>query len=189
MAIHFMSMAALPRRYNMKRLYIVMGVSGSGKSLIGSEVAKATGGTYIDGDDYHPKANLDKMSSGEPLTDEDRWPWLEEVVKQLVSIEGTGFVGCSALKRSYRDFITNASDEPVQFLFLTGSRELLASRMGARTGHFMPADLLDSQLDTLEVPQADEDAITVEVDATPEEIVAFIVDRIKVERPSKSKNK
>ena len=173
-----MWMAALRRRFNMTRLYVVMGVSGSGKSLIGSKVAEAIDGTYIDGDDFHPETNLAKMRDGEPLNDDDRWPWLAEVASQLVAIDGVGIVGCSALKKSYRDFISETAEEPVQFLFLSGSRELLAERMGNREGHFMPTSLLDSQLDTLEIPQKNENALTVDIDATPEQIVKFIVGKI-----------
>lgn len=174
-----MSMAASPHRFKMARLYVVMGVAGSGKTLIGSMVADAIGGTYIDGDDYHPPSNITKMTSGEPLTDEDRWPWLDVVVAKLTSIDGIVFVGCSALKKSYRDFISDKAGETVTFLYLSGTKELLASRMRAREGHFMPTALLDSQFDTLEIPLEDESTITVDINASPKDITAFIMNEIQ----------
>lgn len=162
----------------MTRLYVVMGVAGCGKSLIGSMVAHAIGGTYIDGDDLHPQSNIEKMSSGEPLSDEDRWPWLVAVATELRSIEGVGLIGCSALKESYRDIIRNNTDEAVTFIFLSGSKKLIADRMAERKGHFMPTALLDSQFATLEVPDENESVIAADIDATPEAIVKFISDKI-----------
>lgn len=156
-----------------------MGVAGSGKTLIGTLVAEAIGGTYIDGDDYHPSSNIAKMSSGQPLSDQDRWPWLEVVVAKLTSIDGTALVGCSALKKSYRDFIRDAAGEAVTFIFLSGSKQLLAERMGAREGHFMPTELLNSQFSTLERPLEDENVITVDISKTPEEITASIIEEIQ----------
>jgi gluconokinase len=159
------------------RLYVVMGVAGCGKSLIGSGVAAAIGATYIDGDDFHPAANIAKMSTGQALTDEDRWPWLRKVAQQLAGRDGIVLVGCSALKRAYRDFITSEAGEPVCFLYLEGSKALIAGRMAARSGHFMPTSLLDSQFATLEAPDDNENAIAIDISGTPEQTVALIVQR------------
>ena len=149
-----------------QRLYIVMGVAGSGKTSIGENVAAKIGGTYIDGDDYHPQANIEKMANGTPLTDEDRWPWLEVVANELVRTEGVVLAGCSALKKAYREFITQSAGEPVQFLYLDGSKQLIGERMAARTGHFMPTSLLDSQFATLEVPDKTENAVAIDISGT-----------------------
>ncbi len=162
----------------MTRLYVVMGVAGCGKSLIGSMVAQSIGGTYIDADDLHPQANIEKMSSGEPLTDADRWPWLVAVATKLKSVEGVGLIGCSALKKSYRDIIRDNTGEAVTFIFLSGSKELIAARMAARTDHFMPTTLLDSQFATLEIPGEKEGVIKADIDTTPEAIVQFVRGKI-----------
>lgn len=162
----------------VQRLYVVMGVAGSGKTSIGEGVAELIGGTFIDGDDYHPQSSIDKMASGDPLTDEDRWPWLEIISQELARIEGIGLVGCSALKKSYREFITMNAGEPVQFLYLDGSKELIAKRMAARTGHFMPTSLLDSQFDALEIPDSTENAISIDISGTEPDVVNLIVDEI-----------
>ncbi|MBX2882067.1 MAG: gluconokinase [Granulosicoccus sp.] len=162
----------------MTRLYVVMGVAGSGKSSIGTAIANAVGGTYIDGDDYHPAANIEKMSRGDPLGDDDRWPWLETVAKELQAIEGIALIGCSALKKTYRDLIRKACKEPVTFIFLSGSKDLIASRMASREGHFMPTTLLDSQFSTLEVPTTEELVLTVDIDATPESIVKRVIEQL-----------
>ena len=131
------------------RLLVVMGVAGCGKTTIGEHLAAAVHGTFLDGDAFHPPANIEKMSQGVPLTDEDRWPWLEIFGREIAARSGTVIGGCSSLKRAYRDFITKAAGEPVLFIYLNGSRELIADRMGKREGHFMPTSLLDSQFATL----------------------------------------
>jgi len=179
MATRCLLMAASRRRFKMdQRLYVVMGVAGSGKTAVGEGAAKKVGGTYIDGDDYHPQSNIDKMASGDPLTDEDRWPWLEIISGELARIDGIGLVGCSALKKSYRKFIEKNAGEPVQFLYLDGSKELIAKRMAARTGHFMPTSLLDSQFETLEVPDRSENAVAIDISGTEQDVVKLIVDAI-----------
>ena len=165
------------------RLYVVMGVAGCGKSTIGEAFAKAESGQFLDGDSYHPPSNIEKMSKGQPLTDDDRWPWLEIFGKELASRNGLVVGGCSALKRSYREFITNSAGESVMFIYLEGNRELIASRMSAREGHFMPTSLLDSQFEALEVPASNENAISVNIDADCDSIVAGIQAAIS-ERPS-----
>jgi gluconokinase len=152
-----------------------MGVAGSGKSAVGAALAARLGAAYVDGDDLHPRQNIEKMSRGEPLTDEDRWPWLALVGRRLAEPDGILIVGCSALKRRYRDLIRKEAHAPVTFVHLSGSKELIAARVATRTGHFMPASLLDSQFAALEPPGDDEDAITVDIDKPLEHIVEVIV--------------
>jgi len=152
-------------------LIVVMGVSGSGKSTIGRLLAERLEVPFIDADDLHPMTNVDKMAAGQPLDDDDRWPWLAKVGEAFAEASRTGVVvACSALKRSYRDAI-RAEAPGVTFVYLHGERELLASRLGKRENHFMPATLLDSQLEALQVPGDDEGSVTVSVDGSPAEIV------------------
>lgn len=158
--------------------FVIMGVSGCGKSSIGSAFAAAIGGLFIDGDDLHPAANVTKMASGQPLSDEDRSPWLLKVGQALQIGTGPVVIGCSALKRRYRDVIRAEADQPMMFVHLTGTKEVLLSRMAARTGHFMPPSLLESQLAALEPPSLDEASITVDIDQTPEAIVQEILGKI-----------
>ncbi|MEO0912861.1 MAG: gluconokinase [Pseudomonadota bacterium] len=155
--------------------YVVMGVSGCGKTAIGTAFAAEIGGHFIDGDDLHPPENVAKMARGAPLTDADREPWLRRVAEALKEAEPPIVIGCSALRRIYRDWIRAGAGGPVTFLHLAGTREVIAERMGAREGHFMPLSLLDSQFATLEPPGPDEAAITVDIDQTPEAIVAALV--------------
>lgn len=157
--------------------FVMMGVSGCGKSSIGAAFAVAIGGKFIDGDDLHPDANRIKMASGQPLNDDDRAPWLVRVGQALHGGTGPIVIGCSALKRRYRDVIRDQAAQPVMFLHLTGSRKVLAARMAARKGHFMPASLLDSQLAALEPPMPDEAAITVDIDQTPHSMLAELLRR------------
>ena len=150
--------------------YVVMGVSGCGKSLIGQTFATAIGAAFIDGDTLHPAANIAKMTRGEPLDDTDRAPWLDRVGAALVP-PGT-VVACSALKRRYRDQIRATATTPVTFLFLRGRRDTLLARVSSRPGHFMPPALLDSQLATLEPPGPDEAHLVADIEQTPAQIVA-----------------
>ncbi len=159
----------------MMKNYIVMGVSGCGKSAIGAGFAEAMGAQFVDGDDLHPATNVAKMASGTPLADEDRVPWLAEVGQTFARLQRPCVIGCSALKRSYRDIIRGEAGDPVAFLHLHGSKDVIAARMNARPGHFMPPSLLDSQFATLEIPDADEQAVTVDIDQTPEAIIAALV--------------
>ena len=138
---------------------IVMGVSGSGKTTVGEALAERFGLPLLEGDQFHPKANIDKMSSGTPLTDEDRWPWLDAIAAAMRDAPDGIIVTCSSLRRAYRDRLRERAERPVLFVFLDGSRDTLAERLAARKGHFMPASLLDSQLATLEPPGADEPGI------------------------------
>ena len=159
---------------------IVMGVSGSGKSTIASALAERLGWTFEDGDRFHPPSNVAKMSAGHPLTDEDRWPWLQAIADEIGRVCRAGghlVVACSALKRAYRDVLVGDRSD-VRFVFLAGSQALIAGRLARRKGHFMPPGLLDSQFKTLEPPQADEQAIAVSIDAPVETIVDNIVARM-----------
>lgn len=150
---------------------IVMGVSGSGKSSVGILLAKKLGLPYVEGDELHPKSNVEKMSKGTPLTDEDRWPWLDIIGERLAEGASSGIViTCSALKLIYRDRLRKAAGGKLAFVFLDGSKELLTDRMGHRTGHFMPLSLLETQLATLERPDKEVGVVTVDIDATPEAI-------------------
>jgi gluconokinase len=158
------------------RPVVVMGVSGSGKSTVGEALAVALGLPFADADTLHPAANVAKMAAGTPLTDDDRWPWLDLVGAQLAG--GPVVVACSALRRSYRDRLRLAAPD-LAVVYLHGSRELLAERMAGRR-HFMPVALLDSQLATLEPPTADEHAVTVDVALTPAEIVATAVRELTI---------
>ena len=160
---------------SFSRPVVVMGVSGSGKTTVGAALADALGLPFVDGDALHPAANVAKMAAGIPLDDADRAPWLDAVGAVLAA--GPVVVACSALKRAYRDRL-RAAAPGLELVFLDGSRELLASRMTARPGHFMPASLLDSQLATLERPDPDEHSVTVDIAAPVAEIVASLMKRI-----------
>lgn len=153
-----------------------MGVSGSGKTTVGRRLAERLSLPFFDGDDFHPKENRAKMASGRPLNDDDRRPWLEslaELIRDHLQPRARGaVVGCSALKASYRRLL-GFPDPGILWVHLSGSRELLAERLRRREGHFMPADLLDSQLTTLEAPQ--DGVLTLSIEATPEELCSEIV--------------
>ena len=144
---------------------IVMGVSGSGKSTIARRLAEQIGFRFIEGDDLHPAANVEKMRNGIALDDEDRWPWLARVGEALSQFRGEGvIITCSALKRVYRDRLRAAAGGTLSFVFLDGSKDLLYRRMGHRTGHFMPLSLLETQLATLERPEGEPGVVTVSID-------------------------
>ena len=160
------------------RCFVVMGVAGCGKSTVGAALARRIGAAYLDGDDLHPPGNIAKMSSGQPLSDADRAPWLDLVGQALRDHDGACVIGCSALKRAYRDRIRDAAGVPVGFLHLAGSRQVIESRMNARSGHFMPLALLDSQFATLEPLQADEAGVAVDIDQPLGDIVAELLARL-----------
>jgi len=152
---------------------VVMGVSGSGKSTVGVALARRLGVPFVDADALHPPANIAKMTAGQPLDDADRYPWLDEVGEWLAGHRG-GVAGCSALKRSYRDRL-RAQCPSVEFLYLCGAPAVIAARVAARTGHFMPAALLRSQFEALEPLGADEAGVTVDVDRNVDAIIgAFL---------------
>ena len=154
---------------------IIFGVSGAGKTTVGNLLARELGWHFLEADDFHPAANIEKMRSGHQLTDEDRWPWLERLRQQIERSLAAGenaVLACSALKRAYRDRL-RVSDE-VKFVFLRGDYALVEKQLRSRHGHFMNAALLQSQFDDLEVPQPDENVLTIELGRTPEEIVERI---------------
>ncbi len=156
-------------------LIIVMGVSGSGKTTVGKLLAEKLGVDFYDADHYHPRENVAKMEKGEPLTDEDRWPWLQTLNTQMREWSENGAIlGCSALKAEYRT-VLQAGLPHLRWVHLSGSRELILARMQARTDHFMPASLLDSQIATLEAP---DDALVVDIDKQPVDIVDEILTRL-----------
>lgn len=177
-----MSTAESQHRSDDATRIVLMGVSGCGKTTVGLALGCRLGVSYRDGDDLHSPENIAKMSRGEPLTDDDRWPWLARV-GQALSQAGTGIVvGCSALKRRYRDRIRQVADGEVIFVHLAGSRDLVEARLAARSGHFMPAGLLDSQFASLEPPGSDERAVTVDIGQPLDDIVAHIANAILKEQ-------
>jgi len=161
---------------------ILMGVSGSGKSTIGAAVAREIKAKFIDGDDLHPRANIQKMASGQPLNDEDRAPWLQRLNDAAYSLNHkneSGIIVCSALKRRYRDLLRKDNDNMV-FIYLKGSFEVILARLQARSGHFMPTELLKSQFEALEEPGADEkDVVCVDIDTDVEGVVGRCVAALK----------
>lgn len=159
------------------RVYIIMGVSGTGKTTVGKLLAKELGLPFFDGDDYHPTANIRKMQSGIALDDSDRKGWLlilNELAKEHKS--NGAVIACSALKESYRSILQNEMENHMQFVFLEGSFELIRKRMEQRENHFMPLALLQSQFDTLEIPN---DAWTLSIEHTPSQLVAEILKKKK----------
>lgn len=154
-----------------------MGVSGCGKTTVAEGLAEVTGWRFAEGDAHHPRENVEKMASGTPLTDEDRWPWLEGLATWIGEQEAAGrscVLSCSALKRSYRDVLRSGAPD-VRFVHLHGDRSVLQERLRTRAGHFFPMALLETQLDTLEPLGADEAGVVVDLDLTPQEQVAAAV--------------
>ena len=159
-----------------------MGVSGSGKSTVADCLAARLGWRYEDGDSFHPASNVAKMSAGQPLTDEDRWPWLQAIADEIDRLSAAGeraVIACSALKRAYRAVLVHGRDD-VRIVFLDGTQDLIAARLAARKGHFMPPGLLASQFKTLERPDANERPIIVSIDAPVERIVDDIVTQLNL---------
>ena len=158
-------------------ILVVMGVSGSGKSTIAPLLAERLGWVCRDGDEFHPRANVEKMHAGHPLTDEDRWPWLEAIaawIDEERSAGRHGIVTCSALKRSYRDILIGARED-VRLVYLKGDEDLIGERISHRHSHFMPPKLLHSQFETLEEPGPDEHPLVVSIEPSPEEIADEIL--------------
>ncbi|MFB9176994.1 gluconokinase [Dactylosporangium sucinum] len=158
-------------------VFVVMGVAGTGKTTVGALLAGRLGWVYAEADDFHPPANVAKMSAGQPLTDADRRPWLDAIgrwIDERAAAGEPGVVTCSALKRSYRDQL-RAGRPQVRVVFLDGSRELIARRLIARHGHFMRVDMLDSQFADLERPEPDEAVTAVSVEPSPNEIVEAVL--------------
>jgi gluconokinase len=161
---------------------VVMGVSGCGKSTVGRALAQRLQVNFVEGDALHPERNVAKMAAGTPLTDADRHGWLQAVAEQLsnATAEANGVVAsCSALKRRYRDLLRTGAPD-LRFVFLHGDPALLAQRVATRAGHYMPASLLQSQLDTLEPPQPDEAAIALDIDQPADRLVAAALQALNV---------
>jgi gluconokinase len=156
---------------------IVMGVSGSGKSTISDRLAERLNWIYEDGDRFHPASNVAKMSAGQPLTDEDRWPWLQAIADEVDRVCKAGepaVIACSALKRAYREVLVHGRHD-VRIIYLSGTEQLIANRLAERKGHFMPPGLLTSQFKTLEPPEPRENPVTVSIDASVDTIVDDII--------------
>jgi gluconokinase len=156
-------------------IVIIFGVSGAGKTTIGKLLADELGWQFYEADDFHPRSNIEKMRRGRPLTDEDRWPWLERLREQLtrsVAAKEDAVLACSALKRAYREHLRVSGE--VKFVFLRGDYALIAKQLCHRRGHFMNPELLRSQFADLEEPKSDEDVLTIELGRTPEELVKEI---------------
>ncbi|MGX9392118.1 gluconokinase [Nitrobacteraceae bacterium UC4446_H13] len=159
---------------------IIMGVSGSGKSTIGEALAKRLGWRFEDGDSFHPPSNVAKMKAGHPLNDDDRKPWLEAIAAEIARVAAAQdhvIIACSALKRAYRDILIHGRRD-TRIVFLDGSEALIAARLQKRKGHFMPAGLLASQFEALEMPAADEHVVSVSIDAEVETIVDGIARKL-----------
>jgi gluconokinase len=162
-------------------IVIVMGVSGSGKTTIAAGLARQEGWILLEGDAFHPPANIAKMHAGTPLTDDDRWPWLHAIAARQDELRAAGqsaVVACSALKRAYRDILIGARPDTV-LIYMRGSRDLIAERMKARKDHFMPPALLDSQFATLEEPSPDENPIILDIGGPPEAIIQKAIHQLK----------
>ena len=164
----------------MTTTLVVMGVSGSGKTTVATGVAERLGWVFAEGDDFHPHANVEKMRAGVALTDSDRWPWLASLAGWIGEREAAGqnaVLTCSALKRTYRDVLA-AGHPSVRFVHVTASAETIRHRLENRRGHYMPASLLASQLDTLEPLQVDEPGLTLPGDGEPADVVDAVVARL-----------
>jgi gluconokinase len=162
---------------------VVMGVSGSGKTTVAKHLVEAMGWPFAEGDEFHPAANVAKMRSGTPLTDEDRWPWLEAVAHWIGEQESAGrdaIVTCSALKRAYRDALLGGHPS-VWFVHVSSSHDALQHRLETRSGHYMPASLLSSQLETLEPLGSDEPGITISAEGSPDDVATRALDALRQE--------
>ena len=159
---------------------VIMGVSGCGKSTVGTALAKTINATFIDADDLHPSQNVEKMRAGKPLTDDDRWPWLDSVGGAFTASQCPfTVIACSALRRAYRERITSAAGTAVLFLYLKGTKDIISARLAKRVHDYMPTSLLDSQFATLEAPDDEEFAETVDVSAPLDDIVAKCVTHVR----------
>ena len=174
-------------RADARYAIIVMGVSGSGKSTIGAALAARLKCSFLEGDAFHSESNVEKMRSGHPLDDQDRWPWLDRVadgLREAAETEGVAVAACSALKRSYRERLSRTADIPLLFVFLdTTDQGELSRRLAHRSGHYMPTSLLTSQIETLERPGPDERAITLPAGLSPDRACDLALDWILRERP------
>lgn len=162
----------------MTRIICVMGVAGCGKSTVGAALAKALGAAFIEADAHHPQANIDKMTSGVPLTDDDRWPWLDALGAAAPHDRAAVFA-CSALRRVYRERLAAAAGEPVFFIHLKGAKSVIAERMKSRSGHFMPPALMTSQFATLEPLEVGEPGLTLNIRSSPKALIEQAVKAVK----------
>jgi len=168
---------------------VVMGVSGSGKTTVAAGLARQEGWILLEGDKFHPAANVAKMQAGIPLTDDDRWPWLRAIAARADEVRAAGqsaAIACSALKRAYRDILIGGRPDTV-LVYLRGSKSVIAGHVAARTGHFMPPALLDSQFATLEEPGPDENPIIVDIGDTPTAEVEEAIRQLKARETKESK--
>lgn len=165
-------------------IVIVMGVSGSGKTTVAAGLARQEGWILLEGDQFHPPANIAKMKAGIPLEDADRWPWLRAIAARMDELRAAGqsaVVACSALKRAYRDILIG--DRPdTMLVYLRGSRDLIGGRMAARKGHFMPPALLDSQFATLEEPDAGENPIIADIGGPASDVTEDVIRQVSARR-------
>jgi gluconokinase len=164
-------------------IVIVFGVSGAGKTTVGQMLAGQLDWHFLEADDFHPTANIEKMRSGRPLTDEDRWPWLErlrEQIKRCLAAQGNTVVACSSLKRKYRDYLRANPD--VKLVFLRGNYAIIEEQLRHRRGHFMNPDLLQSQFADLEEPPPDENVLTIELGRSPDDLVEEIKTKLHLVR-------
>ena len=159
--------------------FVIMGVSGCGKTSVGEGLAEEFGLAFVDGDTLHPEANIQKMSRGIPLTDEDRAPWLAEVGRTLGAFERPAVIGCSSLKRRYRDIIRENAESDVGFLHLFAPKPILENRVNAREGHFMPPALLDSQFADLEHLEDDETGVVLDITRPLQNVIESANDYIE----------
>ena len=159
-----------------------MGVSSCGKSSVASKLAEKYDATFLDADDYHPAHNIEKMSRGDALTDADRWPWLQHFASTMANQTGNAVGACSSLKRAYREKLTESAGEPILFIHLHGNQDLLEQRIKARENHFMPPSLLSSQLATLESPDPDEHAITIDITGSKAQVIQLILSALESKR-------
>ena len=172
-------------RFAARQCVVVMGPSGVGKTTVAEMIAETLGWRFAEADEFHPKANIDKMAAGIALNDEDRWPWLRLIrdwMGEQASAGGDTVITCSALKRRYRDLLREAPTR-VRFLELTATKELIMTRLPKRKGHYMPVSLLDSQFEALEELDADEDGVKVDVGADPQTIVRNALAALDLDAP------
>lgn len=163
-------------------IVVLMGVCGVGKTTVGRMLAERLGARFLEGDEFHPPANVEKMRAGTPLDDADREPWLRSLAAEMRRASAAGqdiVLACSALKHAYRDILA-AGQRHISFIHLAGTPALIQARLDARQGHYMPPSLLPSQLAALEPPSADEQAVTVDVSGTPQQILAAILAALKI---------
>jgi gluconokinase len=160
------------------RLICVMGVAGCGKSTLGAQLAEALDAPFLEADKFHPAANIVKMTGGTPLTDDDRWPWLDALGAGAPK-QGRAVIACSALRRVYRERLAQAAGEDVFFIHLAGTKDIIGNRMKSRAGHFMPPTLLDSQFNTLEALAPEEPHLTLDIIAPPDILLAAALKAVK----------